>query len=47
MKKEALIEEDKTILDMISEKNFYFCVVDAPITNEKTKASLSLFFTKI
>ena len=34
----GLNKEDKTMLKMIDEKNFYFCVVDAPITNEKTSS---------
>lgn len=32
----GLNKEDHTILQMIDEKNFCFCVIDAPITNEKT-----------
>lgn len=34
----GLNKEDKTILKLIEEKNFYFCVIDAPITNEKTSS---------
>ena len=34
----GLNKEDKTILKMIEEQNFCFCVVDAPITNEKTSS---------
>lgn len=32
----GLNKEDHTILQMIEEKNFCFCVIDAPITNERT-----------
>lgn len=34
----GLNKEDKTILKMIEEKNFCFCVIDAPITNDKTSS---------
>ena len=31
-------EEFNELLKLIEEKNFYFCVIDAPITNEKTSS---------
>lgn len=34
----GLNKEDKTMLKMIDEQNFCFCVIDAPIVNDKTSS---------